>query len=280
MPEPVPLSDLAASLRRNDPDRFLCALFAPPEQRETLFVLAAFDHELARARAVTSTAMTGLIRLQWWRDVVEEAVGNAPPRQHETAAPLCAAIREGRLDPAGLLPMIDAREAEVEEEMPSADALWAFLRGTSGGHAVVAGEVLGAPAAAMPALQAVGASFGMARMLRTIGPSAAQGRTLLPADLLARHGLTPADVLRDPVTPEVAIVARVLAEEAVKRLRQARQGLSGRLPRGAVAAALPGRLAARDLRRVLAKGWSPASVPPPRGVADRLAVMWGGWRGA
>ncbi|MBO1080445.1 phytoene/squalene synthase family protein [Roseomonas haemaphysalidis] len=278
MPDPAPLSELAASLRRNDPDRFLCALFAPPAQRETLFLLSAFDHELAWARAVTSTVMTGLIRLQWWRDVVEEAAGDAPPRQHEVAAPLCSAIREGRLNADALLPMIDAREAEVEEEMPSADALWAFLRGTGGGHAVAAGQVLGAPANLVPALQAVGACSGMARMLRGIGPAAAQGRTLLPADLLGQHGLTPEDVVRDPSASGVTAVAQVLAQDALTRLRQARRDLSG-LPRQAVAAVLPGRLAERDLRRVLARGWSPAAPPPPRGVADRLAVMWGGWRG-
>jgi phytoene synthase len=279
MPDPAPLSDLAATLRRNDPDRFLCALFAPPAQRETLFLLAAFDHELARARAATSTVMTGLIRLQWWRDVVEEATGDTPARQHEIAAPLCAAIRDRQLDPAALLPMIDAREAEVEEEMPGVEALWAFLRGTSGGHAVAAGQILGAPAATLPALQALGAAFGMARMLRGLGPAATQGRTLLPVDVLAEHGLAPADVVRDPMNPGVAVVARILAKDALRRVHEARRDLSGRLPRQAVAAALPGRLAARDLRRVLAPAWSAATVPPPRGFMDRAAVIWGGWRG-
>jgi phytoene synthase len=47
------------------------------------------------------------------------------------------------------------------------------------------------------------------------------------------------------------------------------------VPRGAVAAALPAVLAARDLRR-LAAG---REVPAPRGVADRLAVMGAGLRG-
>ena len=45
---------IAALVRRHDPDRFLTALFAPPDRRDALLVLYAFNHELARAREVAS----------------------------------------------------------------------------------------------------------------------------------------------------------------------------------------------------------------------------------
>jgi phytoene synthase len=280
MPDTAPLSELAVLARRNDPDRFLCALFAPPEARETLFLLTVFNHELARARAVTSNTMTGLIRLQWWRDVVEEAAAGGTPRRHEVARPLAESIRAGQLRPEELLALIDAREAEVEEEMPSREALLAFLRGSAGGYAVVAGRLLGAPPAAMPRLQTLGAAYGMAGLLRSIGVMAGQGRCLLPSDLLEQQGLTPADVVRGPDAPAIATVGQDLAGQALQSLHQARMALGGVLPRKAVAAALPARLAARDLRHVLSAKWDPAQPPPPRGLGDRLAVMWGGWRGA
>jgi phytoene synthase len=92
------LSPLAGLVRRHDPDRFLTALFAPPERRETLFVLYAFNHELARAREVTSHPTLALLRLQWWREIVEGA-----ERQHEIAAPLRAALAAGALAPDLLL---------------------------------------------------------------------------------------------------------------------------------------------------------------------------------
>ena len=65
------LSSLGALVRRADPDRFLTALFAPPGRREDLFALYAFNHETARAREVTREPMMTMIRLQWWREVVE-----------------------------------------------------------------------------------------------------------------------------------------------------------------------------------------------------------------
>ena len=83
---------LAALVRRHDPDRFLTALFAPPDKRDDLLALYAFNHELARAREVVSEPPLALIRLQWWREVVEGA-----RRRHETAAPLGDALDRGAL---------------------------------------------------------------------------------------------------------------------------------------------------------------------------------------
>ncbi|MDB5369040.1 MAG: hypothetical protein JWP20_598 [Roseomonas sp.] len=279
MPDAAPLSELAALARRNDPDRFLCALFAPPAAREALFLLTCFNHELARARAATSNAMTGLIRLQWWRDAVEEAAAGAPARKHEVATPLAAAIREGTLEAGELLGLIDAREAEMEEDIPSREALMAFLRGSSGGYAVVAGRLLGAPPAAMPGLQVAGATYGMAMMLRNTVTLAMQGRCLLPADLLEAHGLTAADVVRDARAPGVAAAGQTLAADMRRSWPGARAALAHSLPRAAIAAALPARFAVRDLRRVMAAGWNPAEPPPPRGAGDRISVTWAGLRG-
>ena len=42
---------VVALVRRHDPDRFLTALFAPPDRRDALLTLYAFNHELARARS-------------------------------------------------------------------------------------------------------------------------------------------------------------------------------------------------------------------------------------
>jgi NADH dehydrogenase [ubiquinone] 1 alpha subcomplex assembly factor 6 len=66
------LSYCAQQLRRLDPDRYLTALFAPDRRREGLFALYAFNLEVARAREAVREPMMGLIRLQWWRDALEE----------------------------------------------------------------------------------------------------------------------------------------------------------------------------------------------------------------
>src|ERR1700733_11991908 len=103
------LSIVGALVRRADPDRFLTALFAPPDRREALLTLYAFNNELARARASTSQPMLAMIRLQWWREVVEGVA-----KSHEVATPLTALLEAGILDRAESLALIDAREAETD----------------------------------------------------------------------------------------------------------------------------------------------------------------------
>ena len=253
MPE---LSPCGAIARRHDPDRFLCALFAPPERREALFTLIAFNHELARAREVASNPLIALIRMTWWREVVEHAAEGRPARQHEVAGPLNAAIRAGLLDAQGLIAMAEAREAEAEEEgIASTPALHAYLRGTAGGFAVVAGRLLGAPATLLPALQQAGMLYGLAGLLRAVPALAAQGRCLLPRDQVVAESM-----IADPASAAPAIQALAAGAPSPLPLRG--------LPKPAIAAALPLVLARRDLKRLA------RNQEVRRGLMDRLAVIF------
>jgi 15-cis-phytoene synthase len=262
------LSPLGSFVRQHDPDRFLCALFAPAEKREALFALVAYNHELARAREAASNPMIALIRLQWWREVVENAAAGKPPRQHEVAQPLHGFIGTGALAPEDLLAMADAREAEAEESIPTTAAFQAYLRGSAGGLALAAGRLLDATGPTLPALQQVGALYGLAGVLRSTGILARQGRCLLPEDALGTAGLNPHAVVAEP-----ASAGPVLATLATAGLEH-RPDLAA-LPRRAVAAALPLVLARRDLRR-LAKG---QEISVTRSLGDRLAVMAAGLLG-
>ncbi len=157
-------------MRRHDPDRFLAALFAPPARRETLLLLYAFNHELARAREVAREPMLALIRLQWWREVIEGA-----PRPHALAARLQAALAAGALDAGDLGAMIDGREAEAAEVASLAE-FEHLVRATAGALAVAAGRALGA-AAELPRLERLGTAYGIAGQLRNV-PSPRAARPL------------------------------------------------------------------------------------------------------
>lgn len=259
------LSPIGAFARSHDPDRFLCALFAPAERREAIFGLIALNHELARAREAASNPMAALIRLQWWRDAIEEARAGRTARRHEVAAPLHVAICAGALDPDALLPLVDAREIEAEEAIATEQDFVAWLRGTAGGWSAGAGRALGADAAQSEVLRGLGAAYGLAAVLRNLRAHAAQGRCLLPRDRLAANGLTPEAVIADPAAAPLAGMLREMAAEGLVALDAARRDV----PAGAIAAALPAVLARRDLVR-LARG---ATLPAGRGLADRLAVM-------
>lgn len=267
-----PAGELAAFARAHDPDRFLCVLFAPAELRDALFALIAYNHELARAREAAALPIAAQIRLQWWRDTVEAAAAGRPVPRHEVATPLQAEIAAGRLDPAALVAMAEAREAECEEDgLATEQAFVAWLRGTAGGWSAAAGGALGAEAEAREVLRALGAAYGLAGVLRSVPAHAAQGRCLLPGDRLAEAGITPEAVVADPGAPALRALCAGMAAEGLSALASARRDIA----RGTVAAALPAVLARRDLRRIAAG----QAVAGPRGAGDRLAVTWAGLRG-
>src|SRR3954452_15251843 len=83
---------LAESLRRHDRDRFLMTLFAPPERRAALVALYAFNFEIAKTREVVREPLLGQIRLQWWREVIDEIYRGTTVRKHEVVQPLAEAI--------------------------------------------------------------------------------------------------------------------------------------------------------------------------------------------
>ena len=255
-------TELASIVRGRDPDRFVTALFAPPERRDALLALYAFNHELARARETVSEPPLALIRLQWWREVVEGA-----PRRHVVATPLAAALARGELARGDLLAMIDAREVEAEPAIDTLTEWRTYLNGAAGGVAVAAARLLGS--VDIETFRPLGAAYGVAGLLRSVPALAVRGRCLLPEDLLAEHGLNAQAAIAAPDSPPAQAVQRRLVAEGLDLLRA---GAACRPGRAAVAAALPAVLAKRDLRR-----WPRVAVA--RGLGDRLAVVLAGLRG-
>jgi len=257
-------------VRRHDPERFLTALFAPPEKRDALLTLYAFDHELARAREVTSEPHLALIRLQWWREVVE-----GQRRRHEVATPLGAMLDQGLPRAAGLLAVIDAYETETRPAIETLDEWREWLLAGAGGIAVAAGELLRHPEPEI--LRTSGAAYGAARVIRWNAVHASRGRCLLPEDLLAEHGISLHEAIDSPSSPPVTAVLRRLAEQGRTLLSNGPR----RASRAHVAALLPAVLAQRDLRREsrVPQGAGLESRPGPRRLADRCAVMLAGFSG-
>ena len=248
------------TVRQHDPDRFFTALFAPPEKRESLFALYAFNHELARARDVVSEPHLALIRLHWWREVVQ---GTA--KRHPLAEAISRCLDDGSLDADDLLGMIAAREVEADTEIATVADWLLYLLDSAGGVMTAAARLLGADEP--QTLRPLGAAYGVAGILRAVPMLARQGRCLLPADVLTKCGLSPAALVGGA---DAAPVIRDLAAEGLALLRPERLG------RHVIAAVLPAVLARRDLVRLRATAMG---SDVPRGLGDRLAVTWAAWRG-
>jgi phytoene synthase len=276
------ISYCARLLRRQDPDRYLTALFAPASRREALFALYAFNLELARIRESVREPLLGRMRLQWWRETLAE-VAAGQVRAHEVAMPLAAAIAEHKLDMALLERLIDAREQDMESD-PPADlaALVDYARGTSGTLTELALEVLGRPDSAVrEAGRALGIAWALIGLLRAVPFHAGQRRLYLPASLAAEAGLSPGQLFERGASPAVDRVVRQLAEESRRWLAQA-EGARRAVDRRFQPAFLPASLARGHLRRLSAAGYNPFDVrvqqpPPGRVWGLALRSLLGGY---
>lgn len=225
------IADCATLVHKADPDRFLAVMAAPVAARARLFPLYAFNIEVTRVPWLTEEPMIAEMRLQWWRDVVENAASGAA-RAHEVAEPLHEVIREADLPVDVMDRLIAARihdawgkPFEDEEEFA------AYIEETGAALMWLAARALGAPDEAEPVARAYGWAAALANYLVAV------------PDLVAR-GIEP---LPDPAPERVAALAR-RGLDALRKARAARRAIS----REVAPAFLAGWQAPVILRRTLA----------------------------
>jgi NADH dehydrogenase [ubiquinone] 1 alpha subcomplex assembly factor 6 len=235
---------LAASVRTADPDRYFSALFAPAAARPCLLALYAFNHEVARIAESVREPMLGAIRLEWWRETVEQAAkGN--PRNHDVARGLAALFAAHAVEPVALEGIIAARAFDANaEQFADFAALEAHLDATGGALMCAAITILGGdPAIARPAALA----YGLAGILRSLPFHNARHKLYLPLDLLAALQVSPEEFFLMQDDPRTASLVRQTALRARDHFLAARNGPR---PRTALAAILPAALVPCYLRRL------------------------------
>lgn len=260
--------------RLNDRERFLCSLFAPEPARSDLWALLAFNVEIARTRETVSEPTLGQIRLQWWRDSIDAAyAGNARP--HPVLRALTAAIGRTRPSRERFERLLHARQHDLyDDAIPDMAALEDYAEATSGELSVLALDFLGvADPLVCKATRQVGTAWALTGLVRAT-PFLARGRRLLlPADLLAAGKVSPESVFQGQPEPGLRGVLRSVAERARTLLREAR-AVRDTVPRAALPALLPARLAERHLARLDAMDFDVFTSLPDANPAATTALLW------
>lgn len=163
----------AALVERADPLRFRVAMAAPVAARRILFPLYAFNVEVARAPWVTQEAMIAEMRLQWWRDALEEIAEGKTVRKHEVVDALAAC-----LDPAAarcLDGLIAVRRWDIyKDAFEDQGHFDDYINATSGHLMWTAARLLGGADEAVVRDFAYG--VGIANIFQAVPALEAQGR--------------------------------------------------------------------------------------------------------
>lgn len=260
------LSYCGAEVRQHDPDRFATAMFAPPQAREDLFALFAFNHEIAKVRELVSEPMMGEIRLQWWREAIA-GIFDGTPRRHGVVEPLAAAVRGHGLSRRHFDRLVDSRAFDLRDEPPDTlAALEDYAEGTSSTLVWLALEVLESRGeAALAAGRHVGIAWALIGLLRALPFHLRARRNYMPREITDRFGVALNDLMElrsgEPLRRAVAEIAG-RAEDHLSAARRHRKSV----PRQAAPALLPARLADSHLARLRRCGFDPLDprVPAPR----------------
>jgi len=272
---------LAQSLRQHDRDRYLTTLLAPAERRAALTALYAFNFEVAKTREIVREPLLGRIRLEWWREAIDEIYRGRTPRQHEVVGPLAAAIERHDLTRYHFDRLIAAREGDLADEPPpSLAALEAYAEDTAARLVRLALEILDARDEGSGAAgRHVGIAWALIGVIRALPVQARLRRLSLPADLITEAGLDVAQFLELKPSPALARIVERLAERAHEHLAASRAE-RGAIPRRAGAALLPAVLGDWHLGRLARRRYDPFA--PELARTDTLAswrLALASWRG-
>ena len=274
-----PLSHAAALVRDFDRERFVTALFAPPERREALMLLYAFNVEVARTRESVREAMAGMIRLQWWRDTLQAASEGRPVDHHPIAGPLGVLIREHGLPLELFERLLEARERDLDASGPAdLAAAEAYADDSSATLTALALRLLGEEGEAAHAMgRHVGIAWALVGQIRALGFHLSMGRLTLPEAVLNEAGTTGAAVLAGQASRDsLCRAARIMARCAQDHLGQARRDKPSRK---ALPALLPAVLATGHLKVLQGAGWDPFHMRVSRPRPQPLRLAWSNIRG-
>lgn len=167
----------AALVERADPDRFAAAMAVPVAARRVLMPIYAANAEIARAPYAASEPLIAEMRLQWWRDALEEITSGGPVRRHEVTTPLAEVLPpEGARVLSGVA---DARSWDVSgEPFADEDALVSHLDETAGSLSWASAIALGQGDEEV--VRRDGTAGGIAAWLVAVAAYRERGREPLP----------------------------------------------------------------------------------------------------
>jgi phytoene synthase len=214
--------------RSQDHDRYLCALYAPKDVRNAIMVLLAFNNELAEVNDKVSEPMLGEIRLQWWRDALEDLY-KGTVRKHPVVQSMDEVAMVKRLDEDVLMGLVDARVPDIyNEQAKSSDDLVSHLGDVAGDLHVAMGYLLVGDKITdeqQKSLKAVGTAWGLLGLIKACCFQAGVASDKIPDDVLVEAGISRESLYEGHVDHNMVLVIKDLVGKIRLASNEAR-GLS------------------------------------------------------
>lgn len=171
------LAACAEIVERADPLRYRCMMAAPAATQDKLLPLFAFNIEISRAPWVTQEPMIAEMRLQWWRDAIEEIGAGGPVRSHEVTDVLSAILLDSDVNPTLLDQMISVRRWDIyRDAFEDREHFDDYIDKTSGNLMWVSTQLLGGGPKMEEDVRNFAYGAGVAAMLQAAPELQSRGR--------------------------------------------------------------------------------------------------------
>jgi phytoene synthase len=227
-----PNAAMGAQVQTVDEDRWLAARFAAPEARPRLDTIYSLVFEIARTAEAVSEPALGAIRLQWWRDGIQEVMAGEAVRPHPALQALSEIIDLMRPSAPLFADLIDAREHDLNvQPFRTWPDLEAYVDATAGGvMAIAAGAA--APDLVITAqlrdlLRQAGRVWGYTGLVRALPAWTERRRTFFPEKLMAHVNLSQTELFSGRTSHASSAAARSVLDRATHAQREVRRLMHG-----------------------------------------------------
>ena len=189
-------------------------LFLPPPRRRAITALYAFCREVDDVVDETHEIEVARAKLAWWRTEVANLFAGHP--QHPVTRALAPFIAEHGLDSARMNEIIDGMEMDLtRHRYADFEALQLYCHRAAGVVGQLSASIFGyRNPSTLEYAENLGLAFQLTNIIRDVGEDARRGRVYLPADEMARFGLSAEDVLALRSGPEFRALMAAQAERA------------------------------------------------------------------
>ena len=170
-------------------------LFLPAEKRRAITAFYAFCREVDDVADEASDLDVARAKLAWWRTEVADLMAGHP--SHPVTKALAPFVAPMGIDGARMNEIIDGMEMDlVRHRYADFEELRLYCHRAAGVVGQLSAGIFGyRHAATLEYAEELGLAFQLTNISLDVGEDARRGRVYLPADELARHGLTVEDIL-------------------------------------------------------------------------------------
>jgi len=170
-------------------------LFLPREKRRAITAFYAFCREVDDVADEAADVAVARAKLAWWRTEVANLGAGHPT--HPVTRALLPFVAPMGIDGARLNEIIDGMEMDLtHHRYADYAALRVYCHRVAGVVGQISAGIFGyRHPQTLEYAELLGHAFQLTNIVRDVGEDARRGRVYLPVDELARHGLTPEDIL-------------------------------------------------------------------------------------